>query len=375
MAHASPSRNLALDVFRGLTLALMIVVNTPGGDTQYAQLEHAQWHGFTLTDLVFPSFLFVVGAAMRLSMKKFAGQDERVVLQRVFKRGALICLCGYLLSWFPFFTPGLELVPFGATRIMGVLQRIGLGYLAACLIVRYGGLRAAAVYAVAALLGYWWLLAHFGAHVGAHFGEYSLPGNAVRKLDLALFGAPHLYHGDGIPFDPEGVLSTLPSVVNVLAGYAAATWLERRGRTARAVAGLLACGLACLLLAHGWDTVFPINKKLWTSSFAVNTIGWDLLILAVLVSAIEIGGWRAGTGFFEVFGKNTLFIYILADVAVVVLARLHVGGFTLYRWLYQHLFLSWADPYLASLLFAVCYMLACWLVAYAMDRKRIYVKL
>lgn len=367
MSTPVSSRNLALDVFRGLTLALMIIVNTPGGNTNYAPLEHAVWHGFTLTDLVFPSFLFVVGAAMSLSMKKFAGRDEASFLKSVVRRGGLIFLCGYLLYWFPFLTPSFELSPIAATRIMGVLQRIGLCYLLAAVIVRYGGMRGALAFSVAALLGYWWML--------DYFGDYTLAGNAVLKLDLAVLGAPHMYKGEGIPFDPEGILSTLPSIVNVLAGYAAAVWLARVGRTPRAVLALAAAGIACLLLALGWNALLPINKKLWTSSFVVCTVGWDLLILAALVWVIDVAGLRFGLRFFEVFGKNTLFIYLLADIAVVVLARLHIGGLTLYRWLYETLFLSWAEPYRASLLFALAYMLACWLVAHVMDRRKIYVKL
>jgi predicted acyltransferase len=363
MSNPASPRYLALDVFRGLTLALMIIVNTPGGETSYGPLEHAAWHGFTLTDLVFPSFLFVVGAAMSLSLKKFEAYDDVYFLQRVIKRGALIFLCGYLLYWFPFFTPDFTLAPFSNTRVMGVLQRIGLCYVCGSLIVRYGGLRGAAIFSVVALLGYWWLL--------AWFGDYTLSGNAVLKLDLAVLGAPHMYHGEGIAFDPEGILSTLPSIVDVLAGYAAATWLRQQ----RAVWALAVAGAACLLLAYGWDALLPMNKKLWTSSFVVCTVGWDLIILAVLVSAIDMAGLRFGTYFFEVFGKNTLFIYLLADVLVIVLARLHVGGEMLYRWLYQTLFLSWSSPYNASLLFAVAYMLACWLVAYMMDRRKIYIKL
>lgn len=367
MSNSASPRYLALDVLRGLTLALMIIVNTPGGENSYAVLEHAVWHGFTLTDLVFPSFLFVVGAAMSLSMKKFETHDEAYFFKRVFKRGALIFLCGYLLYWFPFFTPDFALSPIASTRIMGVLQRIGLCYLFAALIVRYSGLRGAALFSVVALLGYWWIL--------ASLGDYTLVGNAIGKLDLAVLGASHMYHGEGIAFDPEGILSTLPSIVNVLAGYAAAVWLRHQGPGRRAVASLAVAGAACLLLAYGWDALLPINKKLWTGSFVVLTTGWDLIILAVLVAAIDMAGLRSGTYFFEVFGKNTLFIYVLADVAVVVLARLRVGGETLYRWLYQELFLSWASPYNASLLFAVAFMLACWLVAYVMDRQKIYIKL
>jgi len=363
MANPAISRHLALDVFRGLTLALMIIVNTPGGEVSYAPLEHAAWHGFTLTDLVFPSFLFVVGAAIALSSQKFARHGEAYFLKRVCKRGALIFLCGYLLYWFPFFTPEGTLAPLANTRIMGVLQRIGLCYVLASLVVRYSGWRGAAAFSVAALLAYWVIL--------VWFGDLTLGGNAVRVLDLQVLGAPHMYAGDGIAFDPEGILSTLPSIVNVLAGYGAALWVQQR----RPVAALAAAGAACLLLAYGWDTLLPINKKLWTSSFVVLTVGWDLIILAVLVAIIDIRGMRTGTYFFEVFGKNTLFIYLLADILVVLMARLQVGGETLYRWLYRSLFLSWSSPYNASLMFALAYMLACWLVAFLMDRRAIYIRL
>lgn len=368
MQTANPTRNLSLDVFRGLTLALMIVVNTPGSwDAIYAPLQHAPWHGFTLTDLVFPSFLFVVGGALRLSMKKLAAQDAARFLVTVMRRSALIFLCGFLLYWFPFFSADGEWMPFGTTRIMGVLQRIALCYLAAALIVRVGGVRAALVAGAALLLGYWWML--------LQLGDLTLAGNAVRKLDLAVLGAAHLYDGDGIPFDPEGLLSTLPAIVNVLAGYLALAWLEHKGRTTAAVTALLGAGVACLLLAYGWDAVFPINKKLWTSSYVLCSVGWDLMILAALVWAIDMRGLRAGLDFFVVFGKNTLFIYILSGAAVVLLVRATIGGVSLYGWLHGHLFLSWADPRLASLLFAVTYMLACWLVAFLLDRRGIYIKL
>jgi predicted acyltransferase len=368
MPSATPARNLALDVFRGLTLALMIVVNTPGSwSAIYGPLAHAPWHGFTPTDLVFPSFLFVVGGALCLNMGKLAALDHGRFLRTVCRRGALIFLCGYLLYWFPFLTPEFTLIPVGTTRIMGVLQRIGICYTCAALIVRYGGIRGAVAFSVLALPACWWIL--------WHFGDYTLAGNAARKLDLAVLGAAHMYGGEGIPFDPEGILGTPPAIVNVLAGYLAMAWLGRKGRTPAAVGALLAAGAACLLLALAWDRLLPINKKLWTGSFVACTVGWDLVILGLLAWIIDIGGARAGLPFFQAFGKNALFIYLLSSVAVTVLALLRVDGTPLYTWLYGHVFLPLAEPRLASLLFAVAYMLACWLVAWAMDRRRIHIRL
>jgi len=190
-----------------------------------------------------------------------------------------------------------------------------------------------------------------------------------------VLGASHMYTGDGIPFDPEGILSTLPAVVNVLGGYLAVAWIGRNGRSLRTVATLLAAGATCILVAHGWDAVLPINKKLWTGSYVVVSVGWNLMLLAVLVWAIDMRGLRAGTYFFDVFGKNTLFIYMLSTLGVVALVRLRAGGMSLYQWLYQEAILPLTEPVLASFLFALAYMLACWIVAYAMDQRGIYVKL
>jgi len=368
MPPTTPPRNRALDVLRGLTLALMIVVNTPGTwDAAYAPLLHAPWHGYTLTDLVFPSFLFVVGGAMALSMKKLGSLKNPRFLATVFRRGALIFLCGFLLYWFPFFTPDWQFILFEDVRIMGVLQRIGLCYVAAALVVHYGGVRGAIVAGVVVLLGYWWIL--------WQFGDYTLAGNAVRTLDLALLGESHMYSGDGIPFDPEGILSTLPSVVNVLGGYLAVTFMQHKGLNFQTVFALLAAGLTCILLAHGWDLALPINKKLWTSSYVVCSVGYNLIALGGLLWAIDLKGLRTGTSFFVVFGKNTLFIYMLSTIGVVFLVRLQAGGISLYQWLYREAVLPWTAPCLASFLFALGFMLSCWAVAYAMDRRGIYVTL
>lgn len=362
------ARKLSLDVLRGLTLALMIVVNTPGSwEHLYAPLEHAKWHGYTPTDLVFPTFLFVVGAAMRLSMKKFAGQGERAFLWTVFRRGALIFLCGYLLYWFPFLDNDFTLIPLGGTRMLGVLQRIGLCYLFAALVVRYGGVRGAIGFGVAALLAYWWML--------SSFGDLTLQGNAPRAVDLAALGEAHMYHGEGIAFDPEGILSTLPSIVNVLAGYLAMTWLGVRGCNACALRRMAAAAGVCLLVASAWDVVLPINKKLWTSSYVLLTIGYDLIFLALLAWIIDIHQRRRGIHFFVVFGRNPLFIYLLSGVGETLLWRVQVHGTPLYQWLYQQVFLPLAAPKLASLLFALVFMFVCWLVAYGMDRRGIYVRL
>ena len=366
------ARFLAIDVMRGLTLALMIIVNLQIGEGKsYTQLLHAQWDGLTLTDLVFPTFMFVVGTSLSFTLGRYERLGDAALLRKVLTRTALIFLCGYLLYWFPFFrfdaTGHFVLRPISHTRIFGVLQRIALGYGAAALIVHYGKRTGAIAFSLIALLGYWWLM--------HSFGDYSLAGNAEIKLDKLVLGDAHMYHGEGVAFDPEGILSTLPAIVNVLAGYLAGCFVRDRGANGRALAQLLLAGAACVLLALLWNPAFPINKKLWTSSYVLCTVGIDLGVLATLIYLVPQEQKRGWTYFFEVFGRNTLVIYLLSESAEKVLHMVHIGPRSVLEWVYAAGFASWAGDKAGSLLYSVAYMLCCWAVAYAMDRKRIYIRL
>ncbi|AVR95845.1 acyltransferase family protein [Pseudoduganella armeniaca] len=368
---SGPARFLSLDVLRGLTVALMIVVNTPGSWAHvYAPLLHADWHGFTPTDWVFPTFLFVVGNALAFALPKYAALGDGAVVAKVAKRSALIFLLGFLLYWFPFVGPdgagGFKLLPLADTRIPGVLQRIGLCFGIAALVLHFCKVRGAVVFAVLALAGHWLVL--------ALWGDYTLAGNAAAKVDLWLLGERHLYHGEGIAFDPEGMLGTLPATVNVIAGYFAGRLLLVRGASWETLAKLMMAGVACMAVALCWSGVLPVNKKLWTGSYVLLTVGLDLLILPLLVYAIELRGLRRGAYFFEVFGKNTLFIYLLSEVLVIVMVKTFVGGVTVYDWLFATVFAPLAAPKVASLLFAMVFMLGCWLVGWWLDRRRIYIK-
>ncbi len=362
-------RYLSLDVLRGLTVTLMIVVNTPGnGATTFAPLHHAMWHGFTPTDWVFPTFMFVVGNAMSFSLVKYGANGNSAFFRKVFKRAAIIFLLGFLMYWFPFVHEQDGQIVFnsiGETRILGVLQRIALGYLFASLILHFWKEKGALLFSAFALLAYWFLL--------FAYGDYSLPGNAVLKLDLALFGDKHLYHGEGISFDPEGFLSTLPAIVNVIVGYIAGRFIQQKGNSYETISKLMIAGVLLLFVAISWNMVFPINKKLWTSSFVLYTVGLDLLILPILIYIIDIKNEKRWTYFFEVFGKNTLFIYVLSEIGVIFLYIISIGDQTLYSWLYQNVF-HHAGDYVGSLLFAITWMLLCWSIGYWMDKKRIYVK-
>jgi predicted acyltransferase len=368
------ARYLALDVFRGMTICFMIIVNSPGSwDIAYAPLLHAQWHGFTVTDLVFPSFLFAVGNAMAFTMPKFDNQPERIFWTKVLKRTFIIFLLGFLMYWFPFFRQGesgLELRPLAETRIPGVLQRIALCYFFASVILHFGSKRFAVWFSVFALLAYWLLSYVFGDATD----PYSLTGNAGLKLDLLLFGEQHLYHGEGIAFDPEGLLSTLPSIVNVIGGYLAGDFIRRYGNSYETIAKLMIAGALLIFLALTWHMAFPINKKLWTSSFVLLTVGLDLLILPFLIYVIEIMNSRKWTDFFVVFGRNPLFIYLLSEILLITLYMIPAGDKNLQQWFYQDLFGSFASPINASLLFALFFMLVCWAVGYILDRKRIYIR-
>ena len=369
------ARYLALDVFRGMTICFMIIVNSPGSwDYVYGPLLHADWHGFTPTDLVFPSFLFAVGNAMAFVMHKYDSQSQSVFWRKILKRTFIIFLLGYLMYWFPFFREaeggGLELKPVGETRIPGVLQRIALCYFFASIILHYGSRKAALWFSVLALFGYWFLSYVFGDPSD----PYSITGNAGLRLDLFLLGENHLYHGEGIAFDPEGLLSTLPSIVNVIAGYFAGDYIRRKGNSYEVIAKLMIAGVFLLLGAFIWDLAFPINKKIWTSSFVLLTVGLDLLILSTLIYIIEIYKRQEWAVFFVVFGRNPLFIYLLADVLLTTLYMIPLGEKSLQEWIYQDLFGSIAGPLLASFLFAFVFMLINWSVGYFLDKKRIYIK-
>ena len=370
-------RFLALDVMRGLTLALMIIVNRSFEDGRsYGQLQHAAWNGLTLTDLVFPSFLFVVGAALSFTLPGLAAGSRRNFAVAVLRRGFIIFSCGFLLYWFPYVQVDgaghWGLIPLAQARIPGVLQRIAVGYVSAAFIVRFLGPRGALAFSVIALLAYWAIL--------AGLGDLSLTGNAVLRFDLWLLGPAHLYHGEGIAFDPEGVLSSLPAVVNVIAGYLAAAMLTGRASgqadhssLASRCLRLILWGAALFALGLVWNDVLPINKKLWTSSYVCTGVGIDLLALALLVAVVDLMHWRAWTHFFVVLGRNTLLIYLSSEVMAEVFWRWHIGTDSFFDWAYGRGF-AWIGAPNGALVFAIVYLLAFWVIAFGLDRKRIYLR-
>ncbi|MEO6136269.1 MAG: DUF5009 domain-containing protein [Ginsengibacter sp.] len=371
-------RFLALDVFRGMTICFMIIVNTPGsGADPFSPLEHANWHGFTPTDLVFPSFLFAVGNAMSFSLKKYEQIGNNSFFKKIFKRTVLIFLIGYLMSWFPFFefnsAGDFILSPIGNTRILGVLQRIALSYFFGSLLVHFLSPKKLIIASVLLLIGYWLLLIGFGDPLQ----PFSLLGNADLHLDKFLMGNDHLYHGERIPFDPEGWLGTLPSIVNVVIGFLAGGFIRKNGKTFECISKLMMVGVALIFLALWWDFIFPINKKLWSSSFVLLTCGLDLIIISLLIYILEMRKWNPmrWSGFFEIFGKNPLFIYVLSELFLVVLFITKIGGKeSVFNYINRVLFQVVASGPIGSLLFAVCFMLFCWSIGWLLNAKKIYVR-
>lgn len=367
-------RYLALDVLRGLTIALMVLVNNPGSwSTIYAPFKHAAWHGFTVTDLVFPTFLFVVGNAMSFSMRKFENKPHSAFLKKIFKRSLLIFIIGLFLSAFPFVyrsEAGLELKDLSEMRIMGVLQRIALCYFFAAVMLRFLKLKWSLILSGFILLIYWWVLFSFGDPEA----PYSITGNAALKLDLLIFDPENLWHGHGFPFDPEGLLSTLPAIVNVILGYVAGLGIQKYGNSLRTVGILILAGLIFVALGQLWDLIFPINKAIWTSSFVLYATGWDLIVLGFLIWLIELRHLKRWTYFFEVFGKNPLFIFALSGVIVMLMSIIQIDGTGMKSWIYDKLYLSWLTDYNASLMFAISFVLVMWLIGYWLDRKKIYIK-
>lgn len=397
-------RFYSLDVFRGATVCLMILVNNPGSWGHiYPPLKHASWHGLTPTDLVFPFFLFAVGNAMAFVMPRLEAAGDAVFWKKIVKRTIIIFLIGLFLNWWPFFRwQGDELSfinwvnredPSKGVRILGVLQRIALCYFFASVIIYYLKLKKAFYVGLVILLLYWLL-----CYMGNSVDPYSLKGWFGTVVDKDVLGIAHMYKGEGVPFDPEGLISTLPAIVEVILGYIVGNYIQQKGKQSSPTAeenqnglypmvtGLFVSGVAMLLAGFCWDMIFPINKKIWTSSYTIYTVGLATITIATMIYMIEIKNVRGGLArFFDVFGKNALFVFALSAFLPKGLALIRIPnglnakGEPLYsspwNWLYQKVLINIpGDPRLGSLLYALCVILFMWLVCYWMDRKKIYVK-
>ena len=357
------TRYLALDAFRGITIALMILVNTPGTWSHvYAPLLHADWNGATPTDLVFPFFLFIIGSAMFFSFKKinFAASPEQ--FRKIVKRGFIMFFIGFMLNVIPF-TANIE-----DWRIMGVLQRIGIAYaVAACLVLI---LNRTGIFIVSAviLLTYWALLLSIGE------GALTIDGNIIRQLDLAVLGANHMYTMRGVAFEPEGLLSTIPAIVNMLLGFELTRYLTSIKDKKDSVIKLTLIGGLAVGFGALWGLVLPINKSLWTPSYVIYTTGFACLLLAAFIWLIDIMKQTKLAEPLLVYGTNPLFVYVLSFLVVTVYLNIHIGDVTMYAWLYQQLSAVFA-PKLASFIFAFSHVAFFWYVSLKLYQRKIFIKI
>jgi predicted acyltransferase len=386
-------RFYSLDVFRGATVALMILVNNPGSWGHiFPPLQHASWHGCTPTDLVFPFFLFAVGNAMAFVMPKLEAAGEGAFWQKVIKRTLLIFLIGLFLNWFPFikYNDAGNIVgkPYESLRIFGVLQRIALSYFFASVIVHFFKVRGSFVFSAFILLCYWFLC------VAANPSDpYSINGWFGTAIDKNILGEKHMYHGEGIAFDPEGLMSTFAAIVQVVLGYLVGNYIVQKGKTHEMLNGLFAA--ACVLIFTGfcWDMVFPINKKIWTSSYTIYTTGLATLILSLMIWLIEFKNSPQGpvgrglwSRFFDVFGKNALFIFAMSALLPKGLALIRIpNGITIdgkpkfltaFGWFYEHLCkpIFPSQPNIGSLIYALCFITMMWFLACLLDKKKVYIR-
>ncbi len=376
-SSAIGSRLISLDVLRGITIAFMIMVNNNGdGSHAYWAMEHAAWNGFTPTDLVFPTFLFLVGCSIVFSFESrlARGTSRSSLLLHTVRRAAILFFLGLVVNGFPTF-------PLHTLRIYGVLQRIAICFLCAGALYLWDR-RATSkvVILVAALLGYWILMRWVPVP------GYGLPGrdipfldkdaNLVAWLDRHIFPG-RLYEGTR---DPEGLLSNLPAMGTILLGVLTGMWLRTSRTLQQKCLGLFTASVTLLVLGGVWNFWFPINKKLWTSSYVLFAAGWSLLALALCYWAVEVKGWKRNwTGFWLIFGMNAITAYVFSELFSAVLStiRVHFQGRVVD--LQRYIFLNWFAPIgnlsFASLLYSIAFLLVCAIPVAILYKKKIYLKI
>ena len=346
----------------------MVLVNNPGSNDGWGQLNHAAWNGATLADLVFPGFLFVMGVSISLAFaRRQADPSFRAprMAAKIVRRALLLILIGVILNW-------LNPLTGGALRYPGVLQRIGLVYLAAALVVLFLPLPGQLIVGAALMGGYWFALLHF--HVPGHGAGVLTPsGNLAGWVDRSVFGQAHLYRH--APYDPEGLASSAAAVVSVLAGAWAGEWLRRRGRSAEAAAGLAAAAVASLGVAWWWRQSLPFNKRIWSPSYTVWTAGWFALALALLWVLIELRGWRWIRQPWGVLGANALLLYVATELGDRLTQVTHVGQLTVHAWTYDRLFASWLTTLPASLAWSVAFLAIWGVVVAVLYRRGLFLRL
>ena len=367
MSRLPEGRLESLDAFRGLTIAGMILVNNPGSWSHvYPPLLHADWHGWTPTDLIFPFFLFIVGVSVPFSFGKRLerGDSRRDLLVHIIRRSVILFGLGLFMAVFPRFDVF-------NVRIMGVLQRIGVVYLFAASAYLFLSRRGRVWALPAILLGYWALLTLVPVP-GYGPGDLSPEGNLGAYLDRLILG-DHLWRE---MWDPEGLLSTLPAVGTTLLGIHAGEWIRGGSPPPRVAWGLVMAGALALAVGSIWDFWFPINKGIWTSSYVVFTAGAASVLLGVMYWIMEVWGRKRWAKPFVVYGMNAIAVFVASGLLARLMGIWRIGEETSAKaWIYGHLFASWADPTNASLAFALTYILFWLALIWMLYWRRVFIKI
>jgi predicted acyltransferase len=376
--NRSAGRLLSVDAFRGMTMVAMILVNNPGdARTTYWPLEHAEWHGWTPTDLVFPFFLFIVGVAIVLALKRRVdgGAARRPLVAKVLKRSLILFGLGLFLNGYPFglFGPRSFDQLLATWRIPGVLQRIAICYLVVSLLVLFYRPRTLKVLTVVALVGYWALMTLVPVPgLGAPDID-STGGHLAAWLDRAVFG-DHVWQYAKV-YDPEGILSTIPAIATTLFGVFAGLLLVARLDPAERLVRLFSYGTLLVAGGYMWGWFFPINKPIWTSSYAVFTAGLASCGLALCYRCFDVRGYRTTARVFEIYGVNAIALYVGSGILARTLAYIRVGDTSLQRLVYNNVFSPWLPPYVASLGYAITWIVGWFLVLAWMYRRRIFIRI
>lgn len=365
-------RLLSLDFFRGFTIAAMILVNNPGSWSHvYPPLLHAQWHGWTPTDLIFPFFLFIVGVSISLS---FAGKKQNQtpageLYKKIVRRSLILFTLGLFLSGFPYYD-------LSSIRIPGVLQRIAICYFFAALIFLHSNVKGQALIAVTLMLIYWGAMQYLPVP-GVGAGSYEKGANLSAWFDSLLLQG-HMW-SQTKSWDPEGIFSTLPAIATTLSGVLTGQLLRQGFGPQKKVTLMLLAGTVSILLGWLWGFYLPINKSLWTSSYALFTAGMAVVTLAVCIYIVDIRGWQKWTFPFRVYGMNAITVYVLSGVVarLLYLVKWPSGGelVSLKAWLMNHLLTPWLSPINASLAFALCFVFLSYIAMYFLYKKHIFIKI
>ena len=398
VASSAPrERLISLDVFRGITIAGMLLVNDPGTwSAIFPPLEHAAWDGWTPTDLIFPFFLFIVGITTYLSMsaRRARGDDDPALVKQILRRGIIIYLLGFAMAMFPFYQWGtIDALPnangwdriifrIEHVRILGVLPRIGIVYICAGLLTLKTTLKQQVIIIATLLLGYWFAMTLIPVPGENAIGAVLLhtkDRNLAAYLDRLILGTNHTWIGS-VTFDPEGPMSTIPAIATAMLGVIAGRWLALKEKPLlERISGLFAVGSIAMVLGLMWNWSFPINKNLWTSSYVIFTAGMACVALATTMWIVDYRNVKWWTKPFVVFGVNPIVAYVGSGVMARLIYTLwhvnYAGKPTAFQdAIYQSVFLPWLPPRVASLAFAITFVLFWYGILLILYRRKIILK-